>query len=226
MLFLAMFYFFSSTKFSEQVNLDFNFALSYFKKIDKQATIISKKYELKKSDILPVVFPECARFNNFSNLLEKSILDYYYVENGSESSDFSIGYFQMKPSFIEKLENSIENDSIFHVDLRQKFAYKSTAAKSQREERLKRLENENWQLEYLCAFVKLMKNRYLQEDISSNELSFVAAAYNYGFFKKTDEILKWQEIKAFPNGIHNQAQNYAYSDLAVECKTKFFSHEN
>ncbi len=225
MLFLAMFYFFSSTKFSEQINLDFKFALSYFNKIDRQASVISKKYELKKSDILPVVYPECARFNNFSNVLEKSILQYYYVENGSESSDFSIGYFQMKPSFVEKLEKYIEKDSIFR-NLKQKFEYQSSSGKSQREERLDRLMNENWQLEYLCAFVKLMKHRYLQEEISSNELSFVAAAYNYGFFKKTDEILKWQEMKAFPNGIKNQAQNYSYSELAVDCKTKYFSYEN
>lgn len=210
---------------SSNTSLDYNFALSYFKKIDVQAISISEKYGLKKSDILPVVFPECARFNKLSNAFEKSILQYYYIENGSESSDFSIGYFQMKPSFIEKLDNCIENDTIFEM-YKNHFSYNSTNLKIQREKRLDRLMNENWQLEYLCAFVKLMKNRYQNETIEIQELEFIASAYNYGFYKKSEEIVKWNDKKAFPNGLSMQTQNFSYAELALYCKTKYFPYEN
>ncbi|MES2589529.1 MAG: hypothetical protein V4622_11170 [Bacteroidota bacterium] len=225
LLFLSLFFFFSSFKTLKVNDLDFRFAENYCKEIEKEAKIISKKYDLKTSEIIPVIFPECSRFSSLSNIFETSILEYFYVENGAQSkngADYSIGYFQMKPSFIEHLEKIIQKDDLF-AKKKSFFAYKSKVSKEIRNERLNRLKNQTWQLEYLCCFVKHMKNRFIEEKIESDELSFIASAYNYGFHKSSKEIIEWQEVKAFPNGIKNKAENFSYAELAKHYHDKTYN---
>jgi hypothetical protein len=222
---LVSIFFLSSFKSNRNEQLDFDYAISYLSKIDHDASEIAKRYNLKKSEILPIVFPECSRFSSISNALEKSILHYFYIENGKEAANFSIGYFQMKPSFIEELEEIIANKQEFEKH-KKLFSYKSKEIKEIRQERLTRLMSEKWQIEYLCAFVKHMKSRYIEEKLTCGELSFFASAYNYGFQASSEEIIKWIGVKAFPNGIKNQVQNYAYAELANDYKSKFYAHEN
>ena len=59
---------------------------------------------------LSIVFPEVIRFNSFSDFIETKTLEWVYVDYGAEKADFSIGLFQMKPSFIEKLEEATKSD--------------------------------------------------------------------------------------------------------------------
>lgn len=221
LLFTSMVFLFSFQRSSEQ--LDFEFADKYCRSIEQQANTISAKYNLSASDVLPVVYPECSRFNAFSNAFESNILSYYYVRNGIDGADFSIGYFQMKPSFTEQMEREISVNPLFEKQ-RPHFAYKNTDPQVQRNERLNRLESQEWQIEYLCAFVALMHERYAREAIQSPRLNFVAAAYNYGFHKPSREILDWTTVKAFPNG-RSGSQNYAYGELALSFQQNHYGHE-
>jgi hypothetical protein len=215
----------SSFKSRKNEHLDFNYALDYFRKIDQEVSEIAAKYKLKNGEILPVVFPECARFSTISNGVEKSMLHFFYVENGKDGADFSIGYFQMKPSFIENLEIIISSDPEFEA-FKKMFSYKTKEPKEIRKERLNRLMSENWQIEYLCVFVKHMKSRYHKEKLTCGELAYIASAYNYDFQASSEEIIKWKDVKAFPNGIQNQVQNYVYAELASDFKSKYYGHEN
>ncbi|MGV3632525.1 MAG: hypothetical protein ACO1O6_15055 [Bacteroidota bacterium] len=221
LLFTSMIFLFSFQKSSEQ--LDFEFADKYCTSIEQQVNTIAAKYNLSASDVLPVVYPECSRFNSFSNAFESDILSFYYVRNGIEGADFSIGYFQMKPSFVEKLEREIAAKPLLSKQ-RSLFAYESTDPMMQRNERLDRLQSPNWQMEYLCAFVALMHERHSQEAIRLPKLNFTAAAYNYGFHKPSHEILDWSEVKAFPNG-RSGTQNYAYGELALSFQQNHYGHE-
>ena len=63
--------------------------------------------ELPTHLLTPVVLPEVARFNGFSNFFETAALEAFYVEDGSGVVDFSIGPFQMKPSFAERVEHRV-----------------------------------------------------------------------------------------------------------------------
>ncbi len=219
LLYSLFFLCFSSFKSGKKAsNLDFNFAENYCRKINEEVQKTAYKYALNSDEIIPIIYPECSRFSSISNIFETSILEYFYVQNGCKTTsgaDFSIGYFQMKPSFIENLEEIILNDTIFQKQ-KSKFTYKSKNVKEIRAARLDRLMNQAWKIEYLCCFVKFMKNRYLEEKIEIDQISFCSAAYNYGFQNSSKEIIEWTKVRAFPNGIKNQSENYIYSELAKD----------
>ena len=53
---------------------------------------------------LAVVFPEIVRYSDLEDLIQIRALKVLYVQYGRKYADFSVGHFQMKPSFIEQLE--------------------------------------------------------------------------------------------------------------------------
>lgn len=64
---------------------------------------------LKANGLFPdlakaIVFPEVIRYSVIRNKLELHGLFTLYVQYGERYSDFSVGYFQMKPSFARQLE--------------------------------------------------------------------------------------------------------------------------
>ena len=66
--------------------------------------------KMEKTAVLPVIFPELIRYAIVKDLLETAALEAIYVELGVEGADFSIGHFQMKPSFAEQLEEKIRGN--------------------------------------------------------------------------------------------------------------------
>lgn len=222
LLFVSLLFLFSFQKASEK--LDFEFADTFCASIEKQVGLIGKQYGLKNKELIPVIYPECARFSKVSNVFESDLLSYYYAQNGCQGADFSVGYFQMKPSFLEGIEKIVATDSNF-ISFREKFNYKTVDLKAIRMQRLDRLFSQTWQIEYLCAFVKYCKQKYALEKTTLSELKFTAAAYNYGFNKPTAEIISWAAKKAFPNGIKSQETNFSYSELAHNYQLKKYGHE-
>ena len=57
--------------------------------------------------LIPVVFPELLRFNILQNRMETSMLRLFYVNVGESYANFSVGVFQMKPSFVESMEYAV-----------------------------------------------------------------------------------------------------------------------
>ena len=84
---------------------------------------------------MAIVAPEISQFSKVMEFVELRSLFIMYRNFGK--GDFSVGYFQMKPSFIEGLEKEINNNKSF------KEKYKgylvSGTDTDQRETRLKRL---------------------------------------------------------------------------------------
>jgi hypothetical protein len=76
---------------------------------------MAKKYNQNNMPVLSIVFPEIIRYNAFKDFLETKTLEWLYVEYGKDKADFSIGLFQMKPSFVEKLEKYLQaTPSVFY----------------------------------------------------------------------------------------------------------------
>jgi hypothetical protein len=207
----------------ERLNVDF--AKHYLAKIEQQTAEVCEKYGLEIQDVLPIVFPECARFDNQQNAFESALVQFNGAQNSPFQVDFSVGYFQMKPSFIERLDLIVQKDSSL-VGLKSAFSYSSTSTEKIREERLDRIFNEKWQIEYLCLFTKIMKLRYEKEKPSISFIEFAASAYNLGFHKTTKEIENWSKIIAFPNGITNSANNVSYAALASTYKIQRYGNKN
>ncbi|MFO7864480.1 MAG: hypothetical protein R6U85_10800 [Salinivirgaceae bacterium] len=166
---------------------------------------------------LAVVFPELIRFNTIRDFFETGALETVYVNQGLSSIDFSIGHFQMKPSFAEAIEKDFKPGSHTQKQFGRLTQITAIDLNSERSQRLNRLKSIKWQLIYLRAFVELMYGRFpnLIEKPDAQQVAFLAAAYNLGYRHSGDEIDNWITVPAFPNGKKAWTQQYAYADIAV-----------
>lgn len=173
-------------------------AFSLLKKQKKDIDLELNKNE--KVQILSIAFPEMLRYDSYSDYLETSSNQILYVKEGKKASDFSTGYFQMKPSFLEDLENYVANNE----SLKQ-YNWILIQKKNEievRKERINRLGNFQWQLRYLKVFWYVAEYKYQSLDFKTKEdkIRFFATAYNYGFTKPEKEITKYQVAKKILTG--------------------------
>lgn len=170
-----------------------------------------------QAEILAIISPELIRHSLLQDFFETQALELAYVNFGPEVADFSIGYFQMKPSFVEALEADIAQNPI----LRTRFIHISTfpkqSEKAIRQTRLDRLKDFQWQLRYAEAFYHIVQQRFpeLRSEDAAERVAFMASAYNLGFREAAGDIREWQCTQAFPYGKKYQGEQSAYSELAV-----------
>jgi len=181
-----------------------------------------------------VVFPEIVRYSRIQDKAETAAVYGLYVANGSSALNFSIGRFQMKPSFAEKLEKRW---------MKTKYAKKyetyfdTSDNKFARKARINRLTDNFWQCVYLSIFLKLLyldygsndaNGRKIQDGIECQPLRqqivIAATAYNRGCewskpgCGKISEIRKHSKTKHFHTAIipTNTTRRYVYCDIALE----------
>lgn len=163
-----------------------------------------------------IVFPEVLRYSFFRDLIETTALEEIYVICGSQGADFSVGPFQMKPSFVELLEEELRR----HDELAQSFQdvmnYPYTEVARVRSERVKRLSTITWQLRYLECFYALMHQRTLgwEWHDEREELRFYAAAYNSGFTSSDYRIKRSADRRTFPWGTSYTGSQGSYADYS------------
>lgn len=166
---------------------------------------------------ISIIFPELLKYSKYKDILETTALELIYINYGKEQADFSIGYFQMKPSFIENLEDKIIQNSYLNQKYNNLIDFKDSSIKSKRKERIARLQTLHWQLNYLNCFYDYLTNKYSKVEWKNkeNKIRFFATAYNYNFTAEMKDIEKWIDQKTFPYGLVKGKQQYAYSDIAV-----------
>ena len=167
-------------------------------------------------EALAIAFPELLRWNAFNDFLETAAVELIYIQSGSKSNDFSIGHFQMKPSFIEQVENYVTTH-----DALKTFDYVVIKGKTDvecRKERIYRLKQWAWQLRYAHVFWLVAQDKFKHRTFKNKQerVRFYATAYNYGFFRPENEIETWLNIAQFPYGSKYKGEQVAYGDLAVE----------
>lgn len=194
---------------------------TFGKDYDKAIAYLSENQwindSLKKENINPgfavaIIFPELIRYSAIQDIIEVSALKTLYIQYGTKYSDFSIGHFQMKPSFAEKTEE------IFSAkNKKTKFSKKNSP--QARLERIKRLDSDVWQLRYLIMFIKIMDSRFANERFinESEKLRFYATAYNCGFTKSAQEIRSKMNSCFFSTEFIpvEDTKLYCYSDISV-----------
>ncbi|HEY1040566.1 MAG TPA: hypothetical protein VGF30_14230, partial [Bacteroidia bacterium] len=142
-----------------------------------------------------------------------------------QAADFSIGRFQMKPSFAEDLERQLQaNDSLGKM-YNNLLTFKSNDVKAIRTERIKRLGSFKWQLIYLNSFVSIINQKFPDKEFASqaDKVSFYAAAYNGGYHKSSKEIETSATLRYYPYGTKYKGKQYSYSDVAVYYFNKTFA---
>ena len=157
--------------------------------------------------LVPVVFPEVLRYSLIRDRIETVGLETLYVSQGPAYADFSIGRFQMKPSFVESLERRLPALAAYDM---------AASARVVRAARVQRLRDQSWQVRYLSGFGSLIDSSFPRLDADAvTRIRFVAAAYNSGFWRTREAILAAESWKLFPNGMRGTSP-YGYGDVAAD----------
>ena len=192
---------------------------------DAKQFIRTNQDELKNSSFIyrhgflfstAIVFPEIMRYSVIKDIIETTALELVYVNNGTDAADFSIGRFQMKPSFIESLENEINNDDSLSDLYKNALLSKNLTEKEKRQIRVERLKNNKWQIFYLHAFIAICDKKFNNQLFKNinEKLVLYSTAYNSGFYNSI-EILKKNSVKKnFPYGSKYEGTQYGYSDIS------------
>ena len=167
--------------------------------------------------IFSIVAPEVSQYDSFRDFLEVKALQMKYVKDGS--CDYSVGYFQMKPSFAEGIEKEISRNAALRGKYGKMFAYASTSEREQRRERVSRLCSVDWQVRYLAVFVEVVQRRTASWGLADDEekLRCWATLYNAGTYLSKDRVMQRQGVKQFPRG----TREFNYSSISLEFYRKF-----
>jgi hypothetical protein len=180
-------------------------------------------HNITYSFAIAIVFPELVRYSALRDKIEISILKTLYINLGDEYADFSVGPFQMKPSFAEKVTEGINvtddrklrrhfSNKILFRDLRD---YRTSIVRS--------LEDEKAEFYYLIAFIKLCDLRFPEFIENTGEkLEFYSTAYNCGLDKSFDYIKTMTGKKFFSTSLF-KGETYSYSEIS---RYWYNSHQN
>ena len=116
----------TSEKYPKIFGSDYKNAINFMKVNKKYINSALKDSSVDKSIVVSFLFPERIRYSLISDLIETEVTENIYVNFGSSYVDFSIGYFQMKPSFIEKMEKYVKNNQELQKNYDFIYKYNST----------------------------------------------------------------------------------------------------
>lgn len=159
---------------------------------------------------MAIVAPEISQFSSVMDFVELRALFISYRNFGK--GDFSVGYFQMKPSFVETLETEIMKNN--KLKSRYSSFIPNGGDKSKREQRLKRLSSLEWQLKYLEVFFEIakLKTASIKFKDQEDKLKYFATLYNSGINSSSKRVEEMQKKTYFPHNV----RKYNYSDVALE----------
>ncbi len=203
-------------------NLDYS-TIFYDSYLNATNYLITNKWmldTLQKRGVEPfiaisVVFPELLRYNKLKDLIEVSALKTLYIQYGKTYSDFSIGRFQIKPSFAENIEIEWNKLLLKPCEL-SKIVFDTANTKNNRVMRIQRMDNDYGQLLYLSLFYIILDSKYssfFNNDI--NKVLFFATAYNYGFNKDFNKINSHIGTKEFHIDLFKTENTKCYSYSAI-----------
>ena len=163
-----------------------------------------------------VVFPELIRYSMWKDEIERFAINGLYISKGKEGADFSVGRFQMKPSFAEEVEKSWNASPLAKE---YGFSFNLADNNEARRSRVRRLDTMQGQCRYLAIFVRLLQLRHprLLQLSQKEQVRFLATAYNRSFSASWNDIMKWQcECHFHTDVIRTRSTRYyCYSDISV-----------
>lgn len=175
---------------------------------------MSGKFNVSYTLSLAVVFPELVRYSALRDRMEQALLKTLYISLGDEYADFSVGRFQMKPSFAEAIN---ENARLLKGRLAKFFPdqEKYKPGWKYRSAVVKYLENMQSQYLYLIAFMKICARNFdLSEMNEEEKVKFLSTAYNFSFQKSFAEVKSMIDRKFFTTKLV-AAEYYSYSDISL-----------
>jgi len=186
---------------------------------------ILEKNEISYPLAIAVIFPELVRYSALRDKMETSMLKILYVNLGEEYANFSIGRFQMKPSFAEAIHEKASGVLNKRSGIIFKGQNEFEDITQYRKSIVNDLENTNIQLNYLIAFMKICEHEYNLKRMSESErVKFLSTVYNYGLGKSMEEIEGMTERKFYNTKLFSN-EDYSYADIALYWYNQHYSIE-
>jgi hypothetical protein len=175
-------------------------------------------FNIPVRNLKAIVFPELIRYNKVYDAIEINSLKYLYVSEGKDYADFSVGNFQMKPSFAEMVEqdaNQYLDDDFLQLSGFDKLMNVANDETS-RKERIARITSTQQQLIYLGAFYKICDAKFADKQFASanEKVKFYATCYNAGYRRSYESIVTIQAKNYFHTGKFFTAASYNYADIS------------
>lgn len=162
-----------------------------------------------------VIFPELVRYSALRDKMEITLLKALYINLGEQYANFSIGQFQIKPTFAEIIRRDGPG-ALGHksgIDFKQPKEFDDMS--EYRKSIVTDLEKTETEFTYVVAFYKICEKKYGINNMDEHEkLKFIATAYNYGIDKSEEEILRMTDRKYFNTKLI-RTENYSYADVAL-----------
>jgi hypothetical protein len=162
-----------------------------------------------------VIFPELIRYSALRDKMEITLLKALYINLGDEYANFSVGHFQMKPSFAQRIRE--QAGSVLPVRSGIRFQRRSDYEDpaEYRKSIISDLEDPEKEFNYLVAFFRICDKNYRTNRLGEIErLNFLATAYNFGIDKSSQEIEKMIGRKFFNTKLFT-TENYSYADVSL-----------
>ncbi len=164
---------------------------------------------------ISVIFPELVRYSALRDKMEITLLKALYINLGEEYANFSIGQFQMKPSFAEMIHKEAPSFMGRKASVLLKQKDRSSDIKNFRKSIVTDLEDPKTQFNYLVAFLKICEKKYNTGKMNeSDRIKFLATAYNYGIDKTASQIATMVSKKYFNTKLISTT-NYSYADVSL-----------
>ena len=163
---------------------------------------IFEEFEVDADIATAIVFPELIRYCRWQDAIETAAVNGLYISGGKEKANFSIGRFQMKPSFAEEIDEEWNKSKL---SLEFNFLFDTRDTSDARRNRLKRLDTLEGQCRYLAIFIRLMylRHPHLQTLSKEQQIRFLATAYN------RDHTVSWEQNQT------RSTKTYCYCDISV-----------
>ncbi len=170
-----------------------------------------------------IVFPELIRYSRWMDRLEQAAVNGLYVSRGTLGANFSVGRFQMKPSFAEEVEYAW-NRSTLSFDCG--FAFNLQTSPDARRGRIRRLSSEEGQCRYLSLFILLQFERLpqLRTLTPEEQVCQLATLYNRSFSASWPALQRLIPQCEFHTDIipTRFTAYYCYSDIAAAAYRELF----
>jgi len=222
-LYILIFLFVASTNFLQSQSLnyaeifgdDWNKALIFESENRSWMAPLLAGNDIPYYLAIAVIFPELVRYSALRDKMEITVLKALYINLGDEYANFSVGRFQMKPSFATMIreQSSVflgrKSGSLFKLGL------ENDDIQDFRKQIIAELEDPQTQFTYLIAFLKICEKKYrLNRKDEPARIKFLSTAYNYGIDKTATRIDSMISRKFFNTRLFS-TENYSYADVSI-----------
>ena len=204
-----------SVNYQDLFGDDWNKAVTFEKENRSWIEDVLAKNHISYPLAISIVFPELVRYSALRDKMEITLLKTLYVNLGEDYANFSIGQFQMKPSFAEM----ITKQAPAVMEQRSGITFKKSSdfddIKDFRKTIIKNLEDPVSQINYLIAFIRICEKNFKSDGKDEfSEVKFLSTAYNFGFNRKEADIESMIDKKFFNTKLLN-GEKYSYSDVSL-----------